>query len=541
MQMNFLRGIIQGVKAWTGKPLATPETDPAGIIGILNAMPNPDPILRHLGEAETVYASIMADAHVMGEVRSVRGSFRSHQWRIVAGQEDDPRSQAAADLCTTWLQKTQPNNVADWLEVMWQMSSAIFTGYRVHEIIPEYVDGHWLPVQVIDRPSRRFRFDADGNPLLISKGNMLGEAVPNDRFVISRHMATSTNPYGLALLSSCFWPWTFKTGGWKYFVEFCKRHGLPWPIGRYPQGTGDREIDALAGALEAMLNSGYAVVQEGTGVEMLVPNASGGGNLPQERLITLCNREMSKALTSQAMIGEQLTVGAKAAADTAKDRQNEVHDSDRDIAAAGISQIFRWITLYNIGDDVAPPRLEFFKKQIAGKERAQTYQIAANMGARPSRNAMLEELDIPIAEDDQDALLPAPATPETPGTSGTSGTPGTPGAGDTVGPPMPTAASFSAPIDWSGVSGFTFAKAAGMTEEDAMELAANAADQVIEDTMIAPVFQMLESYEQQGKTLEEFRTDFANLVGGVDDDQLREVIERSLSYGLLRGRVTSAD
>ena len=32
----------------------------------------------------------------------------------------------------------------------------------MHEIVPDYVDGHWLPVQVIDRPSRRFRFDADG-------------------------------------------------------------------------------------------------------------------------------------------------------------------------------------------------------------------------------------------------------------------------------------------------------------------------------------------------------------------------------------------
>ena len=80
-----------------------------------------------------------------------------------------------------------------------------------------------------------------------------------------------------------------------------------------------------------------------------------------------------------------------------------------------------------------------------------------------------------------------------------------------------------------------------MTEDEAMELAANAADQIIEDTMIAPVFQMLEAYEQQGKTLDQFRTDFANLVGEVDDEQLREVIERSLSYGLLRGRVTSAD
>ena len=80
-----------------------------------------------------------------------------------------------------------------------------------------------------------------------------------------------------------------------------------------------------------------------------------------------------------------------------------------------------------------------------------------------------------------------------------------------------------------------------MTETEAMELAAATADQVIEDTMIAPVYQMLEAYEQQGKTLAQFRAAFADLVGGVDDEQLREVIERSLSYGLLRGRVTNAD
>ena len=124
--MNFLRGLIQTAKGWIGKPMAGPDTDPNRFLSVLQALPNPDPILRHMGNAELVYASIMADAHVMGEVRSVRGSFRSHQYRIVAGEEDDAKSQQAAELCTTWLQKTSPNNVADWMEVMWQMASSIW-------------------------------------------------------------------------------------------------------------------------------------------------------------------------------------------------------------------------------------------------------------------------------------------------------------------------------------------------------------------------------------------------------------------------------
>ena len=44
-----------------------------------------------------------------------------------------------------------------------------------------------------------------------------------------------------------------------------------------------------------------------------------------------------------------------------------------------------------------------------------------------------------------------------------------------------------------------------------------------------------------GKTLEQFRTDFARLVGDVDDDALREVLERCLQYGALRGLATQAD
>lgn len=514
-----LKGLIRNLNNWLGTPIATPETDPQRFFGSMLTLPNPDPILRAMGRAEQVYGSILIDPHVIGEVRSIRGSFRSHQYRLEVGTEGDSKSQAAKELCEKWMQSQTPNAVVDWLEVMWQMMACIFTGYRVHELVWELVDGKYLPTSVIDRPGRRFRFDVHGSPLLLSNGAWQGANVEPYQFAISRHMPTHDNPYGMALLSSCFWPWTFKTGGWRYFVKYCERHGLPWPVGRYPAGTSESEQDALADALAGMMEAGYVVTQEGNSLELLVPNGSGSGNLPQQNLISLCNREMSKALTSQAMVGEQLDVGARAASDTAKVRQDEVHDSDRDIAAATMGQIFKWITLFNFGEGVAPPTLEFFKQEAAGRDRAVTYQIAANMGARPSKKAMLEELDIPEAEDDADALLPSAKATAQPAPAGET-------------PPT---------VDFSAVAGFTFAKAAGMTEDEAMQLAADAADQAIEDHMIAPVARMLAQYEADGKTLAEFQADFSKLVGEVDTDALREVLDRAITYSMLRGAATQAN
>ncbi len=517
--MNFARGLIQRAKGFLGKAQATPDTDPQQFFSSLGALPNPDPILRQMGMAETVYRSIMMDAHVMGEIRSIRGSFRSYSYRIDVGDET-PAAAAAQELCERWMASKPPNEVSDWLEVMWQMCSAILTGYKPHELVWNYgIDGKLVPVEVSDRANRRIVFAPDAKPLLVTKEFPRGAPVEPYDFVISRHMATVDNPYGMALLSSCFWPWTFKTGGWRYFVKYCERHGLPWPVGRYPVGTGEKEQDELADALASMVESGYLVVQEGTGIELLVPQG-GSGSAPQQALITLANREMSKALTSQAMIGEQLEVGSRAAADTAQVRQNSVHDSDRDISAAGMNQIFAFITKFNFGDKVAPPTLAFFKQEKAGKERAETYDTARKAGARPSKKAMLSELAIPAAEDDADALLPD-AKPE-------------------AAPKPPPGKPKLQAVNFSKVPGHAFAKAMGMTDDQALQLASDAADKVIADQMIEPIALMLADFEAQGKTLLEFKDALQDLVGQMDDTGLREVLDAAMSYSILRGAATSA-
>ncbi|MGK8195208.1 phage portal protein family protein [Burkholderia cepacia] len=499
-----IKRLVRSVRGVFGQQAAAADTDPY-FFGRLHMLPNPDPVLRAMGVADTVYASIMADAHVIGEVRSIRGEFRGMDYRVVTWAEDDAKAQQARDLCERWMQGFRPNAVVtDWLEIMWQMLSAIFTGYRVHELVWDAWEGFVVPVNVIDRPNRRFGFDVDAQLMLKTRAEPVGAVVEDPyRFIVSRHVATMSNPYGSPLLSGCFWPWTFKTGGWKYFVKFCERHGLPWPVARYGLGASEAEQDQLAQAIEAMIDSGYAVVPEGSSVELLVANTS-GSMLPQESLINAANREMSKCLTGQAMIAELQNVGARAATETAMKRQSDINDSDRDIASASMSQIFRWITTFNFGEDVPSPELEFFQINAAGKDRAETYQIAANMGARPSRKAMLEELNIPQAAEDADALLPAPK--------------------------QAPAAEFAAADDAVLIE-------SAQAEDVRVRSAADAADAALEAAVIEPIARMLDQAERDGRSLADIEAELTKLVGEIDNAELIGVMRQALQWSYAQGYV----
>jgi phage gp29-like protein len=494
-----IKKMVSAVKGIFGHRAAGFDSDP-GFFGKLHNLPNPDPILRAMGVAEKVYASIMADPHVIGDIRSIRGEFRDMDYRVVTWAEDDPKAQAARDLCERWMQNNTPNPAADWEEIMWQMMSSIFTGYTAHELVWGYWDGSVVPLEVLDRPNRRFSFDLDANPLLISKENREGAPVEPYRFIVSRHMARVTNPYGQALLSSCFWAWTFKTGGWKYFVKYCERHGLPWPIARYGQGANEKDLGDLREAIEAMVDSGYAIVPEGTGVELLVPTSS-GSNLPQENLINLANREMSKALTGQAMVAENQKTGARAASETAGKRQSLINAADRGIAASSFSRIFRHITTFNFGPDVPSPELEFFKMKEAGKDRADTYQVAADMGAKPSRKAMLEELNIPQATDDADALQPT--------------------------------RNIATPSEFS--SGARTQEFTAAEEETIIREAAQAADDAIEANVIEPIARLLAQAEKDGKSLADVRGDLTALLGDIDNDELTALTNNALVWSFTQG------
>jgi len=232
------------------------------------------------------------------------------EWRLEAGG-DSPADVRTLELCNAVMAR-RPAPGMHWSDVIWSMAQAVFRGFAVHEIVWERQDGYLMPAAVLDRPQRRFLFGADNDLRLKTRAAPL-EGIPLEgkKWLMTRHMPSQQNPYGVAVFSSCFWPYTFKHSGFRFFVKFAEKYGLPWAIGKYPQGATQQDQDALADALRDMIEDAVAAIQEGSGVELL--SAGDGKAVVHENLINLCNREMSKALTSQTLATEIQDSGARAA------------------------------------------------------------------------------------------------------------------------------------------------------------------------------------------------------------------------------------
>jgi phage gp29-like protein len=372
------------------------------------------------------------------------------------------------------------------------------------------VGSNLLPTQIIDVPNRRSTFDLDNKMRLLTKGEPVnGLEVDPYKFVLTRHMPSAENPFGAALFSSCYWPYIFKHGGFKFFYKFCERYGSPWPIGKYPAGTDIKGQNELLDALISMLEDGAAVVPEGDAVDLVEVKHS--GELAQESLIHLCNREMSKALTSQTLATEMRNVGSNAASKTHSERQQDVQQSDRNMIAATMNEILRWITLFNFGPDTAAPRFEFFKPKDISDIRLKSWDTASKIG-RPSRKAFHEELNIPEAIDDDDLLAPSQSAPSSPPTN------------------------FNRCGSCGEIHDF-----AGSQNQPLVDSAVDQANQTIENDWLKPAVDLLAEFEAAGKSLEQYQAALPKLYSDLDDSALIDITNQALQLAAAEGIEEAAD
>ncbi len=397
----------KAAKNLLGSEIASRTTDP-NFYGVLQFLPNPDKILREIGKSQEVFDAIVTDAHVIGELRPMRANVITYNWRILPGG-DKPEDQRAFELAQK-VYSQRPAPLMGWPDVFWNMHEAILRGQRVHEVVWELQDGLQVPVKVIDRPNHRFVYGIDNELRLRNRENIMnGVPVDEYKFLVSRHMPSYDNPYGVALLSSCFWPYTFKHSGFRFFVKFCEKYGIPWAVGKYPTGTGTKEINALADSLARMVEDAVAAIPDNGSVELIGVKSS--GDLPQERLIQVCNAEMSKCLNSQTLATEINGPGSYAAAQTHRDREQGNGAADRKIVEDSNNELLTWLTVLNFAG-AAAPLFEFYDEAEARKDWVEVFSGVRAFLDVPVKFAH-ERLQIPEPVDGE-AVLPKSVAPAVP-------------------------------------------------------------------------------------------------------------------------------
>lgn len=502
MDKRNLEKMAKG-KGALAKEIATRDTDPS-FYGALNVLPNPDTVLRKLGRAQDVYDAIISDAHVIGELRSIRSGMLAYEWRLLAGG-DSAADKRALELCEAVMQR-RPAPGMQWSDVIWNMAGAVFRGFVTHEVVWQRQDRYLVPLKVIDRPQRRFVFSTDNELRLRTRARPSdGVELGAYKWLLTRHMPSYTNPYGVALLSSCFWPYTFKHSGFRFFVKFCEKFGVPWAVGKYPPGTTEKDQQHLVSSLEKMVEDAVAAVPDNGSVE-LITTGSGMAALPQERLIDACNSEISKALTSQTLATEIQGQGSRAAAETHRGRELGVNESDRQIVCDTINELLAWVTELNIAG-ATPPKFEFFEEAEARKEWVDVLSVARGFLDVPRQFAH-ERLQIPMPTD-KDNVLPRDGAAASVSSANASEFGGCQHCGKTH--------DFGAGGDEDAVTHLTRRAAAG-------------ADEII-DAMATPVRELLEQVD----SLEAFRDGLVDLYPKMDEQRLGEYTSLALMTGFLNG------
>ena len=346
------------------------------LVGMMHELPDTDELLRKAGVDQEVYREILQDPHVMGEIRQIYSALLSFKYELQAG-DDSTSANKALELCQGIFKK-RPHPTMRWPDLFWSIGKAPLTGRRVHAINWKEEGGKLVPAQIHDIESRKYAFNYQGELLIKSMEIPLGAIAPDFRFLVTRHMSDATNPYGLAILSCCFWPWMFKNGGLKFFVRFCERFGQPFPIGKYPQGTLESDINKLVDSLKNLAEDAVAAIPDDSTIDVLEVKTS--GQLPQERLVLLMNREISKALTSQTAASELTGEGgSRAASETHQGRADQNAKADRGLLEDTMNQLFEFTTVINFGENVPPPLMKFVDKKQVSKEDVDVVKESASI------------------------------------------------------------------------------------------------------------------------------------------------------------------
>ncbi len=490
--------------------LAGRGTDPR-FYATLAVLPNPDPILRKSGRSEDVFDAIEADAHVIGELRLIRADLQRFTHTLSPASNSVP-DQKAYEICRSVLDRAPAPDMT-WADTIWNIGRAPFRGRSYHEIVWTRSGDLILPEKLVDRPNRRFTYGSQGELRLLTREQpMFGVPAEEAYFLQNRHMPSYDNPYGVALLSSCLWPWIFKVAGYRWFVKFCERFGIPYPVGKVPRGTGEPEVAELEEALEQLLEASYAVVYDDESIELLEAKGTGGsgGKLAQHLLIEACNGEMSKALSSQTLSTEQPGAGSRAASETARGRSADVNEGDRNSIAFVLDKFCSLITKFNV-PGAQPPTNEFASEEAGSKDRAEVYGIFMEKGGNPSRKAMAKDLAIVLADpnDPEDQMQPAAKAPPA------------------LSPPGLIAA---AAAEFAQTGGSQFA------DQDAIDDVDLSAElQGISAQLLRPLMERV----KQGVDPADLLADLGNLYPKLDDRALQDLLARVIFVGAVAGRLNA--
>lgn len=396
-------------RAMVGNRIATREKtwDFSAMLGVL---PDPDPVLQKMGEGASILESVLADGHVTSVVQTRKLGTLAEPFDVRPGQvgekDADPRS---VELCEDLRADLWDLDIEN---IISQILDAPLFGMVPIEIVWKAEGGKMRIADLVPVPFRWFGFDPENKPRFLSSKNMInGEEIPPGKFVFARHFPSYDNPYGVRLLSRCFWPAFFKRGGIKFWVQFIEKYAGMFLHGKY-QNPAD--ADRMLTQLSSMIQSAVGVSPLGSEVEVIQGDAAGSSEV-YERFKKAMDSEISKVILGQTLTTEAADKGTQALGTVHHQVLEAFRAADRKLVKKTFDEI-AW--LYQQVNDLAAvsPVFDFESKEDIKSDLAERDEKLSRIGVKfqkqyLNRRYSFEEGDIEITEKAQPAEAGAGAKP----------------------------------------------------------------------------------------------------------------------------------
>jgi phage gp29-like protein len=312
-----------------------------------------------------LYAEVERDPHVASIMQSAKLNVAGMKWDIEAHLEKgekkaSKRNQEIADFV-----KHSLNNVGYFPQHMYNLMGALGMGFAVSEIIWDITDEGIVIKDILNRPQRRFQFDAVDRSLRLRdlKDPYYGIELPNKKFIVHRCSSQWENPFGDALDQSLYWMWLFKKTVLKFWMQHLQVGASSIPIVKHPTGA-NQNFKAEALEIAKMIRNG-AYGRIPANFEILWAEAKNAIQNAEaySQFVRLCNDEMSKCVNGQTLTSEASGTsgsGSKALGIVHQGTQNA-----RDIfRAEGLSStlnssVVKWLVDFNFSGVTGYPEFRF--------------------------------------------------------------------------------------------------------------------------------------------------------------------------------------
>ena len=370
-----------------------------------NVATNPDKILKSEsgGKGIELYEDLLRDSEVASALQKRKLTVIGREWEVI------PASENAADV-----------KVADFVREVFKgfdydqfrqtLMSGVVLGFKPAEVMWEYSEGDVWVKDIVGKASRRFVFDLQGNPRLLTLQNMVeGIEVPDRKFIIYRNVSDNGSYYGDALGRCLFWPWWFRKNGIKFWAIFADKFGSPTGVGKYPQGTPEDKQQKLLAAVNAIQQESGIIMPDNMLIELLEAERTGSVNT-YESFCAYMDKQIVKVILGHSAATEA-TTGRLGNDKQAEQTRQDYLKADADaLCECQNNSLVKWLVDYNFPGVKVYPKVwirtepEKDLKSLADRDKILTKDI----GLPVAKKYFYETYGIPEPKEGEELVSPAP-------------------------------------------------------------------------------------------------------------------------------------